>query len=182
MHVSKFLPNTMLLSLKRIFTTNIAPTDTVEPAQEPTPMLSPYILLNRKEQAKLVTDRLMALDTSADLRRESARELKALKLHHKVSWEKLGVTQDQLRMVEVLLVDEPKAVRVSKKTRQLSAALHGNTVACPTAKSLNATIKAERDAEILRLVALNFSQSNIAHRLGISRDTVIRTIRAANPS
>lgn len=176
MLIRKFLPNTMMLALKRKYFTNVQPESVEAAPEEPTPMIISYKTLSRKEQAKLITDRLMSLDATAENRRNAARELKALKAEHKVSWEKLGVNQDHLRMLEVLLADEPKPARISKKTKALSQAFHASEET-EGRLTINERIRLERNQEIKRLAGLGFSQVNIAHRMGITPAVVSRALR-----
>ena len=87
----------------------------------------PAASLSRKEQAKLITDELMSIETSASARLVAAQNLRDLKKKTKVSWETLGVQPDQTAMMFEMLKLEPSPVKTSAKTKSLSSKLNNKS-------------------------------------------------------
>lgn len=145
--------------------------------ETPVDPAKPYAVPSRKDQAKTITTQLMAIDTPADVRRAVAYDLRNLKKKSKVSWEVLGVSEAEVRMMNQILEAEPAPVKTSKKTQSLSKMLHAEK-AETTAENISAAdrVRKERAEEIAKLLQQGFSRNKIAKTLGIHRDTVQRII------
>lgn len=87
----------------------------------------PAASLSRKEQAKIITNELMSIETSASARLVAAQNLRELKKKTKVSWETLGVQPDQTAMMFEMLKLEPAPVKTSAKTKSLSSKLNNKS-------------------------------------------------------
>lgn len=148
----------------------------VEPAGETKPVLNPYIVPTRKEQAREICNDLMGLETPGDIRRAAAYDLRALKKKHKVSWEVLGVSQAEVRMMLDIIGEEPK-VKVSRKAQSLSKMLHADKASSFAETISDADkIRKSRDLEVARLRGLGHSKAEIARQLGVSVHVIRRVI------
>jgi hypothetical protein len=79
---------------------------------------------SRQRKAGILLRQFTNFNLPLDTRQSIAREL----LHHKklskVSWDALGISENILKLIEVILKDEPAPIKMSPKTKALFQALH----------------------------------------------------------
>lgn len=148
------------------------------PNQEsPMTITSPYALKTYVQQAEEIVAVLTSVYSSYDARLTAATRLDLLKKHSKLTWEKLFVPPTLVWLMEELLADVPKPIKVSPKTQAISAMLHANTPEPETTKiSVNDSIRQNRDLEVVRLKGLGKNKSEIAKLVGIHRRSVDRIL------
>lgn len=134
------------------------------------------VTITRQEKARLICNRLLNLDATRNERIAAAHELKTLKKTSKLSYDKLGVGATALKMLAEIEKEIPAPVKLSPKTKAMSAALKGaEPAATPTTKVEPAPIaKADsaRDARVIRLYNEGMTKRGIARKLGLAESTV----------
>jgi len=136
------------------------------------PVLSPYKNPSRKDKGLQLVAVLMDLQTPLINRKAAAHQLREFKKTTKVGWDKIGVDEKALTMINMVLKDEPAPVKASKKTKALSAMMKPNVEATLVVKQ-----QSQLEEEVMRLHRLGtMSKRAIGRELQVSDRTVGRII------
>lgn len=135
--------------------------------------------ISRKEQARLYTNILMSTMSDRAHMLAAAQRLADFKKAQKVSWDKLGVTEAQRTVMNMLLAEQPKTpkVKVSAKTKALSEKMKsGEAISESKPAPSNDNRKAARNEAILKLHDEGNSVNRISKLTGVHRRSVDRII------